>query len=79
MLRRIHKKAILPLKWWINYQKRTRSIELRSVDAVLEKKTQIMEEMHEHKRKNRKTEYEQAEGFIQALDWLCLELKEYKQ
>lgn len=80
MLRRIEKRVILPIKWWINYKKKRQSTEVRRVDELLQKKTDKEVEFHEARRKNDKVEQDKITGFIQAIDWVChQEEKEYKQ
>lgn len=80
MLRYIEKRAFLPIKWWIRYQRKKQSTHLQSTESILEKKTEVEEQLHEAKRKNNKVLQDELRGFIQAIDWVChQEQSEYKQ
>lgn len=79
MRRYIQKKAILPLRWWIKYQTKKQNSLLKTIDEIFDKKTEMENALHDVKRKNDKVRQDEIKGFIQALDWVCQELNEYKQ
>lgn len=77
-MRKLLKKYFLPIKWRLQEIKRYKNIHLVSVETIKEERKKKEKEYHEYIRKNYHKEAEITKGFIQALDWVCQELNEYK-
>lgn len=48
-------------------------------EAVLQKRNEMEERLHDLKRRGQTKEAQEVQGFINAIDWLCQELNEYNQ
>jgi len=77
-MRSIEKRYILPAKWWFKKSIDARKKHLADIKQVEEKKSEMEKLYHEQIRKNLVNESNTTKGFIQALEWICQELNEYK-
>ena len=77
-MRYIMKKYILPIKWKASEERKKRQMQLKDIEMVLQHMKEKELEYHQHVRKNSIVDSNVTKGYLQALNWVCQELNEYK-
>jgi len=75
MFRKFKKKYLLPKRWEAQEYEKARDTDVRSSKEVIEAIKEKQLEKHKKHRQRQMKEVQKLEGYIEALEWVCLDKK----